>query len=328
MSKQERLMPKANAILKEHGLAALKLAQRTISQEKVGFEPLRKTLDYFMGEVWLDLLHPALLSLSSEAIGGNSQDSVQVGAAFVLLAGGADIHDDIIDQSETKEGKQTVFGKFGKDLAILAGDALLFQGLYLLHEAVETLPEDKRHGILDAVKAAFWGISGAEAKEASYRGLTELSGPEYFGIIRNKVAVAEATARVGAILGGGTPKEVELLSEYGETFGILNTVRDEYIDVFDPQELKSRAEKECLPLPMLFAFKDLNKKKAILELLKQPLNEKTMEKILDLTMDSKETRMLTEELKTLMNQENQQIVNLKRSQKDLELLLKASLEDL
>ena len=62
-------------------------------------------------------------------------ETVKFGAAVVLLAGAADIHDDIMDKSPKKELKLTVFGKFGQDIAILSGDALLLKGIYLLREA-------------------------------------------------------------------------------------------------------------------------------------------------------------------------------------------------
>jgi geranylgeranyl pyrophosphate synthase len=328
MSTKEKLMVKSNTLLRNRGVDGLRLAQKTVFNEKVSSEPLRKAIDYFIGEIWFDFLHPALLSLASEAIGGDAKDTEKVGAAFVLLAGGADIHDDIIDQSETKNGKLTVFGKFGKDIAILAGDALLFQGLYLLHEAVDPLTEESKRLILESVKTAFWGISSAEAKEANYRNFTEVSGQEFFDTVKDKVAVAEATARVGAVLGGGTPQEVKLLSEFGRILGLLNTIRDEYIDVFDAEELRNRAEKECLPLPILLTFRNLGKKTAILKLLEQPLTDKVMEEILDLTMDSDETRKLTEELKRIMTNEISQIANVKKNQKELTLLLNASVEDL
>ena len=321
-------MQRVKLLLRERGTKSLEFSQQTILREKIAYQPLYDALSYFMKEVWLDFLHPALLSISCEAVGGNAENTIQMGAAIVLLAGGADVHDDIIDQSITKGSKPTVFGKFGKDIAILAGDALLFKGLYLLNDAIRRLPDEKRRQILESVKEAFLGVSSAEAKEAGWRGRTDLSGEEYLDIIKMKVGVAQATARLGAILGDGTVEEIEMLSRYGRTFGILNTVRDEYIDVFEADELKNRAKKECLPLPILVTFKDPEKKAAILQLLKQPLTEKNMEKILDLTMDSAETRNLTEEMKTLMRQELQLISSVKSCQVELKLLLTASVENL
>ncbi len=328
MTTNEKLMQSVSALLKTRGKKALKEAQKAMSEEKQIYEPLGEALSYFMNEVWLDFLHPALLSLASEAVGGKADDTIQMGAAFILLAGGADVHDDIIDQSTTKEGKATVFGKYGKDIAILAGDALLFKGLYLLHEAVRRLPDNQRRQILETVRQAFAGINSAEAKETGLRGKTNITNQEYMDIIKMKVAVSEATTKIGAIIGKGTPQQIDLLREYGRIFGILNTIRDEYIDVFETAELKNRAEKECLPLPILATFKNPNKKTQILELIKRPATKETMAKILDLTMDSFETKNLTEETKSLMRQELQLISNIRNCRQELELLLNACTVDL
>lgn len=324
----KELMQRVNVLLKAHGKKGLKEAQKAMSEEKPTHETLAEALGYFMNEVWFDFLHPALLSLASEAVGGKPDETTRMGAAFVLLAGGADVHDDIIDQSTTKEGKATVFGKYGKDIAILAGDALLFKGLYLLHDAVRLLPDKERQQILEGVRQAFASINSAEAKEASLRGKIDIPGDKYLDIIKMKVAVAEATTRIGAIIGKGTPQQIDVLSEYGRVFGILNTVRDEYIDVFDEVELKNRAEKECLPLPILVTFEDPKKKTEILELIKQPTTKETMEKILDLTMDSLETQNLTKDIKALMRQELQLISVIQNCRLELELLLNATLIDL
>ena len=328
MTPQQKIMMRVKALLKERGKKALALAQQAVLEEKISYEPLQEALQYFMKEVWFDVLHPALLSLACEAVGGNPDETTQVGAALILLAGGADVHDDIIDQSITKGGKPTVFGKFGKDLTLLAGDALLFKGLYLLHDAIKLLPEAKMQRILDSVRQAFLGISAAEAKEAGWRGRTDISGQEYLDVIKMKVAVAEATTRIGAILGNGSTNEVEMLSHYGRTFGILNTVRDEYIDVFEVDELKNRAGKEILPLPILVAFQDSERKAEILRLLKEQITEDKLEKILDLTLDSEENRKLTADMKMLVQQERRQISVLKSCQEELQLLLVTTLEDI
>ena len=107
---------------------------------------LGEALRYFF-ESWFDVLYTTLISLSCEAVGGNRNETVKLGAAIIILAGGADIHDDIIDKSTSKGSTPTVFGKFGQDIAILAGDALLFKGIYLLHEACESLPANKKQEI-------------------------------------------------------------------------------------------------------------------------------------------------------------------------------------
>ena len=118
------------------------------------------------------------------------------------------------------------------------------------------------------------------------------------------------------------------MSNFGQVFGILNTIRDEYIDVFEAEELKNRFEKECLPLPVLVTFQDSTKKCELLKLLRQPLTEASMEKIVDLTMDSAETCKLTQDMKKMVQQELEQTASIEFCKDDLKLLLSASLEDL
>jgi geranylgeranyl diphosphate synthase type I len=327
MMAEEKQMTKVIAIFRQRGQKALEFARQTVKQEEVTYKPLQEALHYFM-ESWEDVLHPALVSLACEAVGGNPDATTQLSAAIVLLAGGADVHDDIIDQSVTKSSKPTVFGKFGKDIAILAGDALLLQGTYVLHEACEALPQSQRQEILEIIKHAFFEVSGAEAEEAGFRGRLDLSGQEYLEIIRGKVAAGEASTRIGAIVGGGTAEEVKTLGHYGRTFGVLMTIRDEFIDMFELEELKNRAERECLPLPILLTFKDEAKKAEILQLLKEELTEDTIDRILDLVLDSKETRDLKEKLEYLIHEERQNIAVVKNCRGCLESIAEATLEDM
>jgi geranylgeranyl pyrophosphate synthase len=112
MAPKKKLIEQVKAIMWERGQTALEIAKQTVAQENIQSPLLREALDYFMNEIWEDVLHPALLSIACEAAGGNPNSTTQIGAAIVLLAGGADVHDDIIDQSETKDAKLTVFGKF------------------------------------------------------------------------------------------------------------------------------------------------------------------------------------------------------------------------
>ena len=282
-----------------------------------------------MKETWYDVQHPALISLTCEAVGGNPEAMTQIGAAMILLAGSADIHDDIIDKSEIKDSKPTVLGKFNKDVALLVGDALLFIGLTLLHEACEKLPRKQGQTILDLTKQAFFEIASAEAKEAGFKGKYDLTPEQYYKVIEMKAAAAEANARIGAILGGGNPKEIDALGHYGRTLGILMTIRDDFIDMFEPDELSNRAKNECLPLPILYAFRDTRKKSEIARLLMtNNITEQETQKILNLIIDMKEVQELKKQMQMLVKKSEHALNRIKRNKKTLKLLLQSTLEDL
>lgn len=328
MAPDEKLMQRAIELIQQRGQKAVEKSRELALEDDTGYDPLNKAIKYFMDEFWYDFLHPALISLSCEAVGGNAEDTTNVGAAVVLLAGAADIHDDIIDESEIKDPYLTVFGKFGRDIALLSGDALLLKGLYVLHEALIPLSQHEARMVLESVRNAFLELCGGEAREANLRGKTEISRQDYLEIVKQKAAASEATTRIGAILGGGTEKEIKILSHFGRTYGMLFTLRNEFIDVFEPDELKNRVENECLPIPILLAFKDDSRKAKILQLLKKEMTAKNIEKILDMSLDSKETRLLVSDMKKWVEKEISAISTLLHCKNELTSLLTATLEDI
>jgi len=328
--KSQKLIEKVKLLLKKKGQKSFEIAKNTIFQEEIIYKPINEALRYFMEEIWYDVHHPALLSLTCEAVDGSPNITTQIGAAMVLLAGAVDIHDDIIDKSEIKGSKTTLIGKFGDDIALLVGDALLFRGLGLLYEACERLPKKQRETVLNLIKQAFFEIGSAEAKEISFKGKYDLSPEEYYKIIEMKAAVSEANARIGAILGGGTPREIDILGCYGKTMGILMTIRDEFIDLFEPDELKNRVANECLPLPMLYAFKNEKAKSKIVSLLEKNLTENDAYKIAEIVMETEEVKELKREMKTSIANTIEKISFIRKRDvfHELELLLSFTIQGL
>jgi len=259
MSDKKSLVKQAVALLRKRGKKSLEIARRSIEQDEIKHQPLGDALRYFADEMFAHIGHPGLLSVYCEAVGGDPDKTIQIGAAMVMLVSAADIHDDLIDESTVKNGKQTLLGKYGKDVAILAGDAFLMKGMYLLDDAMLKFSMDKRNVVLKLIKQAFFDLSSAEAEEAALRGNIDLSGRVFFELIKGKSAVSETTGKIGAVLADGTEKDLQTLGEVGYIVGLLGTIRDEFVDVFEPDELKNRFNREILPLPLLYVFQDSEK---------------------------------------------------------------------
>jgi geranylgeranyl pyrophosphate synthase len=329
MKKTETLMEQTVALLRERSKESLKIAKKFVQQEKICYKPIQEALNYFIEVLFRDITQPGLLSLYCEAVGGNPDETRQVGAALVLLVGAADLHDDLIDGSKIKNQKPTVLGKFGKELTVLTGDALLIEGIYLLHKATENYSAKKRNAILGLIKQAFFDLSSAEAEEISHRGRNDLTAEQYLLIIQKKVAVSEATARIGAILANGTNEDLETLGEMGRVLGLLNTLRDEFIDVYEAEELENRCANEVLPLPILFVFRDPAKRKELIKLLgNRKITSKRAEKILDIVLAAKEADELRQIMKSEIQETLRRLVDLKTGKEPFRLLLESSLEDL
>jgi geranylgeranyl pyrophosphate synthase len=322
---------KVKKSFEKRGKTSYKVAKREILKEKIEYAPIYDALKYFIEEFWHNFHHPALLSLTCEAVKGKTENTTWIGASLVLLTGAADIHDDIIDKSAMKESKSTVFGKFGLESALLVGDALLLKGFKLLHDACNDFTKEQKNIIIEWVKDAFFELGTAVAKEASFKGRWDLTPEEYLDVITMKAAVAEVTARLGAFIGGGSQKEVEALGQYGRMLGILATIRDDFIDIFEPNELENRIKNECLPLPILYVLRDKKMKDRVINILKRDkLTEKDTLMIVKNIRESQAFRAFNEKLKYFWENGHKQLQVIKNQKvaKKLSEILDSMTEDI
>jgi len=307
----EEAMKKLQKIFKKRGSKALEMARKEVLKEKIECKEAREALTYFITEYWHDLARPTLLSLVCEAVGGDPELTTPIAVSMILISGAVDIHDDIIDRSETKDGRLTVFGKFGGDIALLVGDALLFKGLALLNQAVEEgVPAQKMRSIIDIVQRMFFELGDAEALELPLRGRPDMSPRKYLQIVRRKAADVEAHTRIGAIIGNASPSDIEAFGAYGRLLGMLIILRDDWIDVLDFKEIRHRVQNECLPLPILYGMHNPLVKNKLGSLLQSGIiTRKKAKRILEITLEAgviedyrKFMMVLAEEAKTRLRE--------------------------
>jgi geranylgeranyl pyrophosphate synthase len=291
MNKAKNMTQQVEKLFEKRGTNALELARKAILKEKIESNEIKEALRYFMMDYWRDVERPGLLSIVCESVGGEPEITTDVAVPLILISGGVDIHDDIIDESETKGGRQTLYGRFGKDIALLVGDALFFEGFNLLNNLCIKHPI-----ITDIVKEMFFELGEAEASELKLR--EKPASPEtYLTVISKKAADVEAHTRIGAIIGGGNKKEIETLGEIGRLLGMLIILRDEYIDSLEHEEIHHRIMKEHLPLPIIYALqqKDFSKKLGTL-LEKRTLNRKDLDNIIKITREAGGFRYTVKEM--------------------------------
>jgi geranylgeranyl diphosphate synthase type I len=328
--KTEKLIVQVNRLLTERSKKALEIAKKEILQEKRESKEINDAFKYY-AKGWKDVVHPGLISIACEAVGGKADDTTSIQVAMLLLTAGFDVHDDIIDESKTKHGKPTVFVKFGKDITLLVGDAFLMKALVLLHKFEKQFPAEKMDTIWNIINSLFFELGDAEALEASLKGNMDVSPEKCFRILKMKASTAEAHMRIGAIIGGGEQDIVELIGNYGRTLGTLIGIREDFIDIFEPEELQNRIKNECLPLPILYAFKNPQTKKIILNYLsKQKISDEDAEKIVDIIFEEKSVKMLRNKLERLVEEVSNNVSNVtnKLLASQMRTLIKGVIEDL
>ncbi len=196
--------------------------------------------------------------MACQAVGGDAKSVRQAAKGLVLAGGAFDLHDDIIDRSyvRTEKGKKSIQGRYGVEAALLAGDALMIEGLIQLSH-MPGVPENTARKAVKVIQDGLFELGSAEMEELGYVRNLDVTPRSYLRIVRMKGADVESYTRVGAILGGGSTKEIDALGTFGRCLGMICIVRDDIVDTFnDLVECRSRLTKESLPLPVLYSLKD------------------------------------------------------------------------
>jgi geranylgeranyl pyrophosphate synthase len=191
------------------------------------------------------LLRPALVLYSARAVGGAAprrrRTLIAMAAAVELVHSASLIHDDIIDEAETRRGQVSVNGMFGDHSAVLVGDILYSQFFCLVTDLAGVTPED-RIVLLDLFSSTTKGMCQGEIYDQRIKTGTSLpSLKDYLTIIEKKTAaLMSACCLSGALLSGADRRTSAVLADYGLNLGFTYQLVDDYLDgdsVYDDKEV-------------------------------------------------------------------------------------------
>src|SRR3954447_1463660 len=160
-------------------------------------------------------VRPALTVLSNYAVGGDGsrQSSIRIATVMEFLHTATLVHDDIIDNAETRRNRPSVNSRFGNQTAVLMGD-------WLYMSAFETSLAERSIPILDVLTAATRKMTEGELLQLTLIGSTEITEEEYLDILQRKTAyLFSACCEIGAIMGGADSARQAALREYGMNLG-------------------------------------------------------------------------------------------------------------
>ncbi len=318
------------ADLKRRSKKGLEFAKQTLQAEKIDYPKLREALEHYL-EHWDEFTHPGLFSIACEAVGGDADDFVPTQAAIAMMTAAFDIYDDIIDRSKVKHEIPTVYGKFGAEMALLLGNAFLIEGFKLFVDSAASLPKEKEKNALETLKKLVFEIGNAHALEVGLKERKNVALNDYIQITEMKAASIEADMYLGALFGGGKDIEVDVLAQVGRILGILATLRDDLIDIFDIEELRQRISVQDLPLPLLFAMQDRKKKTKVTNILSKPeMTDNDVATLVDFTLEAKSVVQMKNQMRLLISKASKLATMLPKPKprSKLQVLLSFMLEDL
>ncbi|WP_027882380.1 polyprenyl synthetase family protein [Meiothermus rufus] len=175
-------------------------------------------------------VRPRLVFLASQALGG-VPGAMELALAVELLHSASLLHDDLIDDAETRRGKEAAFRKYGNAVSVLSGD-------YLLSRLMALLAQTGRMELVAMFAEAARELSEAEVLQFQAAALGEHSLENYERIIDGKTASVMRLACEGAaVLGEAPPREREALARFGQLYGQAFQMRDDYLDLMGHPEV-------------------------------------------------------------------------------------------
>jgi geranylgeranyl diphosphate synthase, type II len=182
-------------------------------------------------------LRPILCLAAAEAVAGKTSQVLPVAGALEMIHTYSLIHDDLpaMDDDDLRRGRPTCHKQFDEATAILAGDGLLTAAFLVLAEAAVEHPDQAAVYAeiirLIAHAAGYQGMVRGQMADLLAEGQpTSLSQVEEIHRLKTG-ALLTASVRAGAVLGGGSPEQVEALTRYGEKFGLIFQITDDLLDV-------------------------------------------------------------------------------------------------
>jgi len=182
-------------------------------------------------------VRPILCIAASEAVGGNADDVLPAACALEMIHTYSLIHDDLpaMDNDDLRRGKPTCHVAFDEATAVLAGDALLTSAFQVL-SSNNLINENNTSNQLKVVHrisfaAGYNGMIEGQMRDITSEGtLLSLEQLEDMHFLKTG-ALIEASIFSGALLGGGSQKQIDQLEIYAKNIGLAFQVADDILNV-------------------------------------------------------------------------------------------------
>ncbi len=193
------------------------------------YEPIR-----YINRLSGKKIRPILTVLTGLAVGGKIENLLPPAAAVELLHNFSLVHDDIMDDDDTRRGNQTVHVKWDIGTAILTGDGLLG----LAYRKLLSTPNITTLEITRLFTDAMLEICEGQALDKTFEEKKSITEDDYLEMIRKKTAtLIQLACQIGAIVGEGNSVEIKSLTEFGQQLGMGFQIQDDLLDLFADEEM-------------------------------------------------------------------------------------------
>lgn len=204
---------------------ALQLVEARLASQVRSQEPLLTDIATYLIGSGGKRVRPAVTILIFRACGGEDlHDIIDVATALELIHSASLLHDDIIDGSEVRRGKDSAFRKYGLANTLVTGDFIFSRAFQLCGRFEEKL--------INWAAEACISLTEGEVMQGRFRHNSAVTLDDYFEIISRKTAsIFQQGARTAAYLAGAPERVVDAMGQCGFNVGMTFQVVDDLLDV-------------------------------------------------------------------------------------------------
>lgn len=174
-------------------------------------------------------LRPVLCLMACELYDENINKAIQPALALEIFHNFTLLHDDIMDKAEKRRNMDCVHIKWDENVAILSGDAMQI----LSYQILNRLPEQHLKDCLALFSKTAIEVCEGQQYDMDFETQDKVGIEEYMEMIRLKTAVLlAASLKMGALIGGASEKEADMLYQFGIETGFAFQLKDDLLDVY------------------------------------------------------------------------------------------------
>lgn len=170
------------------------------------------------------MLRPGMVLLAGRCCGQVTDEHIRVAAIFEIIHNATLVHDDVVDQSQMRRGRESVNHVYGNESAVLLGDFLLSK---VFKMCAELRPEVAKEIATAAAKTC-----EGELNQNVHKADWQIDEAGYLEIITDKTgAIFRSCCRLGAFLAGAGQEEQQQLAKFGLAVGTAFQIVDDLLDI-------------------------------------------------------------------------------------------------
>jgi len=172
--------------------------------------------------------------LSCDMFAGSVDSALHPATAIEIFHNFTLLHDDIMDRSEIRRGRETVHVKWNENVAILSGDAMSILASSFMNEA----PGAVLRNVHNVFTRTAIQVCEGQQLDMNYEKVLMVEEKEYLRMIELKTAVLiAASLKIGAMLGGSSETDAVHLYDFGRDLGLAFQLQDDLLDAYGDPEI-------------------------------------------------------------------------------------------